>query len=87
MYCPDSLNPKRSDGATAVRNCPVKIERSPAASETLVPGRSMGDAVMMCITPAAALGPYRAEPGPSDTSMRSMSRSVAEIRSKALKRW
>lgn len=47
----------------------------------------MGDAVMMCMAPAAALGPYGAEPGPGETPMQSVSRSVVEMRSKELKRW
>ena len=57
MYCPDTLIPKRSEKAWADRNWVEKIERSPPEREMEFPGRSMGDAVMMCITPAAALGP------------------------------
>ncbi len=87
MYRPDTLIPNRPEKACADRNRLEKIECSPPARETEVPGRSMGDAVMMCMTPAAALGPYGAEPGPSETSMQSMSRSDVEMRSKELKRW
>ena len=57
MYCPDTLSPKRSEKAWADRSWVEKIDRSPPESEMEFPGRSMGDAVMMCITPAAALGP------------------------------
>ena len=73
MYCPDTLIPNRPEKACADRDWLERIERSPPAGETEVPGRSMGDAVMMCMTPAAALGPYGAEPGPGETSMQSMS--------------
>ena len=75
-YWPEIFNPKLSEGECAERNWPWNRERSPPASEIVVPCSSIGEEVMMCITPFEALGPYRAAPGPSDTSMRSMSRSV-----------
>ena len=76
MYWPEIFTPKFSVGAWAVRNWPWKSDRSPPASDTEDPCRSRGEEVMMCMTPEEAFGPYRAAPGPSDTSMRSMSRSV-----------
>ena len=47
--------------------------------EDVVPWTSSGDLVIRCITPLAELGPYNAAPGPSDTSIRSRSRSLEGI--------
>ena len=41
----------------AVRNAPWKTDRSPPASESVVPWDSRGDLVRMCRTPLAVLGP------------------------------
>ena len=56
-YWPEIFSPKLSDGEWADRNWPWKSERSPPASEIVVPCRSIGEDVMMCITPFEALGP------------------------------
>ena len=83
-YWPESFSPKLSDTACALRARNWTTERSPPARETVVPGLSIGEAVMMCMTPSAALGPYSAAPGPLASSMRSMSMSVVGIMLMAL---
>ena len=60
------------------------MDLSPPATETVLPGLSIGEAVMMCMTPSAALGPYRAAPGPRASSILSMSMSVVGIMLMAL---
>ena len=56
-YWPETLIPKRSDTAFALRKRSWKTDRSPPPMDTVVPGLSIGEAVMMCMTPSAALGP------------------------------
>ena len=57
-YWAETLKPKAPSAREwAVRSWPWKTERSPPATEKDEPGRSIGDAVMMCMTPDAALGP------------------------------
>ena len=56
-YWPESLSPKRSDTAVALRKSSWYTDRSPPAMDTVVPGLSIGEDVMMCMTPSAALGP------------------------------
>src|SRR5690606_19736893 len=75
-YWPESLTPKFSLRRWDERNEPVSTLCVPPASEMLVPCASSGDLVMMCSTPSAVFGPYSAAPGPSTTSMRSMSSFV-----------
>jgi hypothetical protein len=57
------LNPKWSLSRTAVRPVTCSTSRSPPVNETVEPGSSIGDFVMMCSTPFAVFGPYSAAPG------------------------
>jgi hypothetical protein len=52
----------------------------PPPTVALVPCLASGERVMMWITPFAVFGPYNAEPGPSTTSIRSMSSSLAGMK-------
>ena len=78
-YCPETFSPNRSETAWALRKSTCISDRSPPATDTVLPGLSIGECVMMCMTPSAALGPYRAAPGPRASSIRSMSMSVVGI--------
>ncbi len=73
--CPENFTARSSLTANADRNEPWSVDRSPTPKETVVPGLSRGDFVIRCTTPFAVSGPYKADPGPRTTSIRSMSES------------